>query len=209
MNCVMQGIRFTLILMLISAPVQARNLVAESYAYYMNLISKGQTVQDRDFFGVEFDTHKIYYDGSAVTFQYQLWKVRKDSICAQVRDDLPEYFKCTQAAKSLFRQTCKSLRKKRADDWKHQRLEELYCGAATDFDPVRANLEQANNVVDYKDLKRRQLCAVLRVKAMTLQDDKSAKVRDAVCDNGEIDLSNFSISDFLGGGEKMNLNLTW
>ncbi|MGB0468206.1 MAG: hypothetical protein ACPGF7_11855 [Pontibacterium sp.] len=197
---------FVLLLVFTAAPVQAYNWAADAYTSFVARISKSITLPHKDMEGNEFETHRVIYNHQPVTFQYQFWRIRKHSVCAQLKGSLLGYSQCTQAAKRLFSQTCHFLRKNPRDHWKYYKLKNLYCNAAVEFEAVIGGVPKSG-VFNRKVLKRRQLCAVLRVRAMTLRDVKTVELRDAVCDGGEIDFSDFSISDFLGGGQDMSV--TW
>ncbi|MDI3323725.1 hypothetical protein QKW35_04970 [Pontibacterium granulatum] len=138
------------------------------------------TSTQRDMLGVELESKHVIYRDQPVTFQYQLWRLRKNSVCAQLKHNLLEYSKCTRAARALFIETCRHLTNNPSDHWKHQKLKNLYCAASVEFKSVVAEVRRST-VADDQELKRRQQCSVLRIQAMSSRDPRTIQLRDEVC----------------------------
>ena len=102
----MHRMHLLVLLLLVSAPLHAGNVIARAYSDFIHSLAYSVTSTHRDMLGVELESK---YKDQPVTFQYQLWRLRKDSVCAQLKHNLLEYSKCTRAARALFTQTCRHL----------------------------------------------------------------------------------------------------
>ncbi|WP_370277224.1 hypothetical protein [Pontibacterium sp.] len=176
----MHWTRFFVLLLLVSAPLHAGNVIARAYSSFIHDLAYSVTSTQRDMLGVELESKHVTYDDQPVTFQYQLWRLRKDSVCAQLKHNLLEYSKCTRAARALFTETCRHLTNNSSDHWKHQKQKNLYCAASVEFKPVVAEVRQST-AADDQELKRRQQCSVLRIQAMSSRDPRTIQMRDEVC----------------------------
>ncbi len=73
--------------------------IFEGFSDYIH--GEVRTIQNADI------TNKIVkHSGYQVTYQYQFWKIKYPSVCANYKGNLSEYSKCTVAAKKLFSDTC-------------------------------------------------------------------------------------------------------
>ena len=178
--CTVQWMRLLFLLLFVSVPLQAGNVVAKVYGELVNDLAYSVTSTHRDMLGVELESKQVNFNGQPVTFQYQLWKLRKPSVCAQLQQNLLEYSKCTRAAQGLFAESCQHLTNNPSDHWKHLKPKNLYCAASVEFKPVVAEVGRST-VVDDQELQRRQQCSVLRIQAMSSRDARAIQMRDEVC----------------------------
>ena len=178
--CTVQWMRLLFLLLFVSAPLQAGNVVAKAYGVFVSDLANSYMSSYNDRVGIALESKHVNYNDQPVTFQYQLWRLRKPSVCAQLQHNLLEYSKCTRAARALFTETCQHLTNHPSDHWKHLKLKNLYCAASVEFKPVVAEVGRST-VVDDQELQRRQECSVLRIQAMSRRDARTIQMRDEVC----------------------------
>lgn len=176
----MHGMHLLVLLLLVSAPLHAGNAIARAYSDFIHTLAYSVTSTHRDMVGTELESKHVAYNDQPVTFQYQLWRLRKDSVCAQLRHNVLEYSKCTRAARALFTDTCRHLTNNPSDHWRHQKQKNLYCAASVEFKPVVAEVRRSTAADDH-ELQKRQQCSVLRIQAMSSRDPKTIQMRDEVC----------------------------
>lgn len=181
----MQWMRLLFLLLFVSVPLQAGNVVAKVYGELVNDLAYSVTSTHRDMLGVELESKQANYNGQPVTFQYQLWRLRNPSVCAQLQHSLLEYSKCTRAARELFTETCQHLTNNPSFHWKHLKLKNLYCAVTVEFKPVVSEVG-CSTVVGDQELQRRQQCFVLRIQVMSSRDIRMIHTRGEVLIGGGI-----------------------
>ncbi len=149
----MHWTRLLVLLLWVSAPLQAGNVVAKAFGSFITDLAYSVTSTQRDMLGVELESKHVTYNGQPVTFQYQMWRLRKDSVCAQLKHSLLGYSKCSRAAQALFSETCRHLTNNPRDHWRHQKQKNLYCAASVEFTPVVAEVRRST-AADDQELKR-------------------------------------------------------
>lgn len=65
-----------------------------------------------DIMGTELQSVDTNFNGQRITFQYQVWRINKLSVCSQAQLNVMQFSECTQAAKQLFQTMCNDLKKK-------------------------------------------------------------------------------------------------
>ncbi len=124
---------------------------------------------------------KVEYSDYLVTYQYQFWKIKHQSICANYRNNLLDYSKCTVVAKQLFTDTCTVLQNKKSltDIRKFQK--QMYCTSATTYNPTVASIRSSDksSTVLYS---ARDKCNSLILKAMSSKTENDIAKRDQACD---------------------------
>lgn len=176
----MHRMRALLLLLLFASPLHAANPVAGAYSAFISDLAHAITAPQREALGVELESKTVTYNGQPVTFQYQMWRLRPNSVCTQQKHNLLAYSQCSQAASALFTEICRHLNNHPSGHWKHQKFKQLYCSASVEFKPVvaEARRSEAENDVDRQ---KRQQCSVLRIEAMSSRDPRTIQMRDEVC----------------------------
>lgn len=64
-------------------------------------------------------------------------------MCADQREQLREFSRCTQSAKRFFADACRYLQDKRGTGWKYDKYKNMYCSAAISFKPSIASIQAA------------------------------------------------------------------
>ena len=128
----------------------------------------------------------VEYQGRAIQFVHQYWRIQPDSVCAD-RQGQPDFALCRQQAQSLFAACCQQLSSAGAEtDESPQRA--MYCAA---IEPATAEISAAEPTDPVADstpatpeveLQRgRRECNRLRFKAMLSDDPALRQQRDRVC----------------------------
>ncbi len=127
----------------------------------------------------------VEYQGCAIQFVHQYWRIQPDSVCAD-RQGQPDFALCRQQAQSLFAASCQQLSSAGAEtDESPQRA--MYCAAAKPQDgtptPAVSAAEPgalpARPTVDLQQGGRD--CHRLQFKAMLSDDPQLRAERDRVC----------------------------
>jgi hypothetical protein len=116
-----------------------------------------------------------------IDYQYQLWKIKTPSVCARVKSsNLSNYSSCTTSAKELFAETCTYLQSRPQQHWKYKKLKNMYCIAASNYEPTIAQLSRPTE--DEAQLwEAKQKCSLLTLEARNTNSIKIAQKRDAAC----------------------------
>jgi hypothetical protein len=122
----------------------------------------------------------IEYEGAAVSYQHQLWRVRSESVCANQRQNVQQFSKCTVKASRLFGALCSELKEAGSGDLQKVKLQNMYCNAAVSFKPTVANLGSAQAMTHKEEA--RQACNAATVAAMGNSDPRLARERVKACD---------------------------
>lgn len=122
----------------------------------------------------------IEYEGGSVSFQHQWWRVRPDSVCANYRQDIAEFSRCTVRASRLFNALCSELSASGSEDWRQLKIRNMYCNAAVSFRPTIANVSPASEKTELE--KARQNCNAATVAAMGSRDPKLLLKKKELCD---------------------------
>jgi hypothetical protein len=134
-----------------------------------------------DVMGTEIQAQVVEYQNQKVDYQYQLWQIKAPSVCARVKNShLSNYSSCTTSAKELFTETCSYLQANPQQHWKHTKLKNMYCVAASNYEPTIAQLTRpTQDEAQLWDAK--QKCSLLTLEARNTNSKKIAKKRDAAC----------------------------
>lgn len=149
------------------------------------LTSVSSSIEDHmtDRLGTQLQAEVVEYEGHQVDYQYQLWKIRPNTVCASSKDQMIDHYSsCTQAAKSMFRETCNYLQQNPKNNWKYTRLKNMYCTAGASYTPTVASIgrptEQEAELWDAK-----QKCSLLTLEARNSGLPATEKKRKAACDS--------------------------
>ena len=103
-------------------------------------------------------------------------------VCARVKDyNLSNYSSCTVAAKGLFADTCSYMQLHPQQHWKHTKLKNMYCVAATNFKPTIAQISTPTKE-ESKLWEIKQKCSLLTLKANKDGLKSTENERQKACD---------------------------
>ncbi|MCK9503699.1 MAG: hypothetical protein M0Q95_05900 [Porticoccaceae bacterium] len=111
---------------------------------YINTVSSTMTNNVSEIYGTEMQSVATEYHGHQVTYSYQMWKIKPESVCRNQKSDINQYSKCTIEAKSLFDELCDYLQTNPGSGWRFQKNKNMYCTAAISYQPVIASIQKAD-----------------------------------------------------------------
>ncbi len=130
--------------------------------------------------GTEIEAEVVEYRGTTIDYQYQIWQIRKPSVCAAKKNNIQHFSDCTIAAKDLFSETCSYLNGHKKTHWKYQKLKNMYCNAAASFTPTYATITRpSSESMIIGDA--RQKCSLLTLQAGETGSVKDEAARKVAC----------------------------
>lgn len=152
--------------------------VSLALATYLNGVASMMANQHMDTMGLQAEAVVIHYDGHDVSYEYQKWKIKDESVCRGYQD-IGEKSKCTLKAREIFRSLCAEMSKTSKHDPKYNRLKNMYCVSAASYQPVIAEISTARELGPVE--AARQACSKATVLAMETRDLQRKNERDKVC----------------------------
>ncbi len=151
------------------------------FSAYLNTVQGSVHEHVSERYGTQITPVEVQYEGVNVAFQHQVWRVRDQSVCGTVRNDLKAYSECTVKAKKLFGTLCSELSKKPEQNWKHGKYRTMYCNASLSFRPVIASVNPGTGVTSELE-KARQACNAATVAAMGSREPKVLREKRELCE---------------------------
>ncbi|NOQ79747.1 MAG: hypothetical protein GQ546_10145 [Gammaproteobacteria bacterium] len=130
--------------------------------------------------GAELQFKNVKYSDYQVSFQYQYWRVKDKSVCANYKNNLLDYSKCTVEAKQFFTDTCTYLQSSQSSDKRKIQLKNMYCNAAMNFKPIIASIS-ASNENETELSKAKSKCNSMILQAMNSKSASDISKRDISC----------------------------
>ena len=100
-------------------------------------------------------------------------------MCSSYNQKMELYSQCSLKAKSLFNEICEDLSNRKLSHWKAKKIQNMYCNAAINYEPVIASISNPKKVTENRENEKK--CNLLILKRM---EDKSPELiaeRDLVC----------------------------
>ncbi|GEM_PF-6098387 len=175
-------ILLTCLLNLLTVTSVAANPLSEAYLSFIRTLSDGFSDHVAEQMNTRIESKQVEFNGQRVTYEYQLWRLRPNSVCAHLKQDLLAFSKCGQTAQQFFQQTCRYLNQNPSSHWAHTRQTQLYCNAASQYKPTIAEVRRSkpNSTSDASQAQRQQ-CSILRMEALRNKDPYVIQQRDQVC----------------------------
>jgi hypothetical protein len=136
--------------------------------------------QISDIYGTELKTEFIESEEMNISFQYQMWKVKNNTVCSSYSQGTPSYSKCTVKAKSLFSGICKELSKRNDSNWKIKKTKNMYCNALVNYQPVIATISNPKELTEQREKEKQ--CNLLILKTMGNKNKDLIAERDLMCE---------------------------
>jgi hypothetical protein len=115
-----------------------------------------------------------------------LWDTQRDSVCADVRQDLQTYSGCTAAALEWFRAACRHLSDNPTNHWSQSKMKSMYCSAAVSFRPTIASIEWAPSQQPDALQAAREACSLARVAVLGDNTAEQRRQKAEACDRYEM-----------------------
>lgn len=161
-------------------PALARaEVLTDSYIKFTQTLGNILFQPITDSVGSELKSINIEYHHQPVSFQYQRWRLRPNSVCQSLKSDLLKYSECSEAASQFFRETCQTLQQQPSNSPNDPNYKRLYCNAAASYQPVIAKVRRSAPID--AQVKQRQQCSMLTIKAARTRKNIDIYERDKVC----------------------------
>lgn len=132
-----------------------------------------------DSLGTDLKAIEIEYKGQSIPFQYQIWRIRDNSVCSSYKFDTTKFSKCTLSASELFNDLCKSLNKSESNHWRRVNNQRMFCNAAVSFRPTIASIAASEEESEILIAKR--ACNAATVAALGSEDGALIQKRKEAC----------------------------
>lgn len=138
-----------------------------------------------DVMGTELQAQIVEYQNHKIDYQYQLWKIKPESVCISKKNELiNEYSSCTNAAKAMLSETCEYLSQNPQNHWKYIKLKNMYCSAAVSYTPIIATISRPTEA-EAEVWEARQKCSLLTLEARQTRTPSTEKQRQLACENAK------------------------
>ncbi|MFQ6370290.1 hypothetical protein [Shewanella sp. YIC-542] len=173
--------------------------LSQLFAAYLEMVSNNITSAYVDATNTTVTAQTLTYKGTDIRFQHFLWKVKQESICANLKQQAASYSKCTQQAKAMFTDLCNQLSSMKNLNSKGRSLLRMYCNASLNYKPVRAQIGEPSAKIGKsflfepktgtggepvrqteQQIKEKE-CNQLILKPMQDSSPELAKRRDKIC----------------------------
>lgn len=124
--------------------------------------------------GTEVKSFVVDHNDQLISYQHQMWRIRVDSVCADKRERIDEFSKCTLAAKDHFFNACQYLQENNEGGVRYGQLKNMYCSASSSFRPTIASIASSSKASPLELAKRK--CSRL-----TFDKTASAESRNQAC----------------------------
>lgn len=159
--------------------------ISQLFAAYLEMVSNNITSVYVDASNTTVTTQTLTYKGTNIRFQYFLWQVKQESVCANLKQQAIAYSKCTLQAKAMFTDLCNQLSAMKNINSKGRSLTQMYCNASHNYKPIIATISAPAHKTD-QQLKEKE-CNQLILKAMQDNSPELAKRRDETCTQTKFD----------------------
>ncbi|WP_323753551.1 hypothetical protein [Marinobacter sp.] len=150
------------------------------FSAYLNAVQTGVEAHFSESRNIHVTPVEIVYEGETIAFQHQIWRIRDQSVCGNVRQDLQRFSKCTMKAKRLFGELCSELSKGVQQDPKRAKLRAMYCNASMSFKPTIASVGSATETNELDSA--RQACNAATVAAMGSRESALLRKKKELCE---------------------------
>lgn len=159
--------------------------VSMLFSSFLTSMTSSIHAQMSDVMGTELKAQVVEYQNHKIDYQYQLWKIKSETVCKNKKDELvTEYSTCTIAAKAMFKETCEYLTQNPQDHWKYSKLKNMYCTAGVTYPPTTATISRPSEA-DVEVWEAKQKCSLLTLEARQTSNQGIEKERETACDQAK------------------------
>lgn len=153
--------------------------VSYLFATYLNAVQTTTHNHFKEAIGTEVEAVVIEYEGTKIPFQYQMWRIREDSVCSQLQSRIGDYSQCSVKASRLFHELCAQLPMTDNTNWRYAKTRNMYCNAAVSYKPTIATISSESPESELVQAKKK--CNVATIDAMGSNDPAAIGYRDRTC----------------------------
>jgi hypothetical protein len=121
----------------------------------------------------------ITYADVNIPFQYQMWAINNESVCATYTEKMSVYAECTVKAKSLFTTLCNDLPEGNSENTKASLLKNMYCNASVNYGPTIALITKPKPLTSERAIEKQ--CNLLILKTMDNKDSELLAEKELIC----------------------------
>ncbi|MCS6205565.1 hypothetical protein [Shewanella baltica] len=153
--------------------------LSQLFVAYLQAASNNIADHYMDSMNTTVTTQRLVYQGTTISFQHQLWKIRPNSVCTDLEQQAIQYSKCTQQAKAMFTELCTLLSSMDNLNQKGRKLSSMYCNASLSYKPMIAYISDPEQRTE-KELIQKE-CNLMILKAMQDNSTEVIKQKEEVC----------------------------
>ncbi|WP_227512684.1 MULTISPECIES: hypothetical protein [Marinobacter] len=150
------------------------------FSAYLNTLQTTVSNHFNETRNLEITPVVVEYEGTPVSYQHQLWRVRPESVCANYQQNISKFSKCTVKASRLFNALCLELKQSGVEGLRQVQVQNMYCNAAVSFKPTVADIGSAQTLSGLEEARR--ACNAATVSSMGNSDPRLARERDKACE---------------------------
>ena len=159
--------------------------VSMLFASFLTSMTNSIHIHVSDVMGTELQVKIVEYQEHKIDYQYQLWKIKPESVCSAKKAELvDQYSACTIAAKSMFTETCSYLTQNPQNNWKYKKLKNMYCSSAVIYKPVTATISRPSQR-EAEILEAKQACSILTLQARQESNPVIENKRKKACESAK------------------------
>mgnify|MGYP003671107499 CR=1 FL=1 len=132
----------------------------------------------RELTNLDITPLSIDYKNELISYQHQLWIIKKESVCNTYRQDPIRFSTCTVKAKSLFTEICSELSKKKSPSHITAKHKSMYCNASLSYKPMIATISSPSRS---KLSENEKACNKLILQTMGSKDENLIAKREKTC----------------------------
>ena len=148
-------------------------------AAYLTTATNQVNQQVSDIYGTAIKTEFIEYEGMNISFQYQMWRIKHNTVCSSYSQKMAIYSQCTIKAKVLFNSLCKELSERKDSHWKAKKIKNMFCTAGVAYKPVIANISNPKELSESRANEKK--CNLLILKTMNNRNKDLIAEKKLVC----------------------------
>ena len=153
--------------------------ISQLFAAYLEMVSSNIVASYEDAANTRVVSQRLVYEDTPIGFQHQLWRIRDNSVCADIKQDVTQYAYCTRKAKHMFASLCQQLSGRDDLNQHGRRLSTMYCNAALSFKPMIAHIGEPSSRSEQQRAQKR--CNELILKAMQDKRPEVQQQKAAAC----------------------------
>jgi hypothetical protein len=153
--------------------------LSQLFAAYLYTVSNSIAEVYVDSMNSTVTSQSLVYNDTNIRFQYQLWKIKPNSVCSDLEQQVTQLSKCTQQAKAMFTELCTQLFSMENLNQKGRSLSNMYCNASLTYKPMVAYISEPKQKSE-QELKEKE-CNLMILKVMQNNSDGIIKQKNKTC----------------------------
>ena len=152
---------------------------SQLFAAYLHTVSNSIAEVYVDSMNTTVTSQSLVYNDTNIRFQYQLWKIKPNSVCSDLEQQATQFSKCTQQAKAMFTELCIQLSSMENLNHRGRSLSNMYCNASLNYKPMVAHISEPEQKSE-QELKEKE-CNLMILKAMQDKSPETLEQKEKAC----------------------------